>query len=119
MSKEICALEPNPDKETVKMINSSRAAQKAPSLEMPKPHQVHHRALLWDTVYCDVSLTQSLPWLHLRALSNMLHAVPLDPREPPPAAPKRVHADVSPDMNKTSARAKSKGTKFQINNLSD
>ena len=99
------------------MIHSSRTAKNAPPLEMPKPHQAHHRALLWDTVYCDLSVTQSLPWLNLRVLVNTLHAVPLDPREPPPAVRKTVNADVSPDLKRTSTRGKAKGIRFPFNNL--
>ena len=98
-------------------MHSSRVAQDAPPFQMPNPHRAHHRALLWDTVYCDLSVTQSLSWLNLRALSNTLHAVPFDPREPPPAMRKRVNADVSLDLKRTGTRGKTKGIKFAFNNL--
>ena len=98
-------------------MHSSREARNAPPFEMPKPHETHHRALLWDTVYCDLSLTQSIPWLNLRTLFNTLHGIAFDPRDPPPAVRRRGSADVSPDVNRRSTRGKPKGIEFLINDV--
>ena len=115
VSKRISDLHLAPDQEIVKILHSNRTAKSAPAFEMPKPHQIHHRALLWDTVYCDLSLTQSLPWLHLRALFNTLHAVAFDPRDPPTR--RRLNVDASPDLKRIGARVQPKGITFVTNDL--
>ena len=97
------------------MMHSNRASKNAPPFEMPKPHHIHHRALLWDTVYCDLSLTQSLPWLHLRAVLSTLQASVFDPRDPPLTMPKKANADVSPELHRTGAREKQQGMMFPAN----
>lgn len=94
----------------VKKIQSNRAAENRPPLEMAKPNAIHHRAYFWDTVYSEHHYPITFTWLCLRPSSwdpvLGVEDCRLDPRDPPPIdvpmdvdiSPDAVHATVSHDQ---------------------
>ena len=94
----------------VKKIQSNRAAENRPPLEMAKPNAIHHRAYFWDTVYSEHHYPITFTWLCLRPSSwdpvLGVEDCRLDPRDPPPIdvpmdvdiSPAAVHATVSHDQ---------------------